>query len=166
LFFPLTHSNCGNLLPGNYNKACSTYFGGYYHGLYTSSDDESEAGFTLTKAMAFLRQSRGERFLDEHKTGDWFFPCEVIRLVADGMVVKQWIPDGSEQNFWDPEFKDTEINIMLEPEIMELVYVYKPYARRLADALGGCISRPLGIISPAGVGTWIKLPYVQPPFDA
>jgi hypothetical protein len=42
------------------------------------------------------------------------------------MQLKQWIPEGGEEDFVEPEFKDDEIVIFLEPEIMEFVYVYAP----------------------------------------
>ena len=40
------------------------------------------------------------------------------------MQLKQWIPEGGEEDFVEPEWKDVEICIFLEPEIMEFVYVY------------------------------------------
>lgn len=116
---------CSNILPGRFNKACSTYFGGYYHGLYSgSSDEEFEGRYTNRKAMTFLRRSRGQKYLAERKVGEWPFPCEVIRVTSGSMVVRQWIPEGIEEDYAEPEHKDTEIEIFLDPEVMEAVYVY------------------------------------------
>jgi hypothetical protein len=76
--------------------------------------------------MTFLRRARTQKFLDERKIGEWSFPCEVVAVTAGEMVLKQWIPVGGEQDFVEPEFKDTEMRIFLEPEILEFVYVYVP----------------------------------------
>jgi hypothetical protein len=51
------------------------------------------------------------------------FPADIIGVIAGGldygmMVIKQWLVD--------LEFKDTEIHITLEKEILEFVYVYVP----------------------------------------
>ena len=130
--FPTPHAaltllmsrKCSNLLPGTFNKACSAYFGGHYHDLYSgSSDEEIESRFTTRKAMTFLRRARQQKFLAERKVGEWSFPCEVVGKEG-GMQLKQWIPEGGEEDFVEPEFKDDEIVIFLEPEIMEFVYVY------------------------------------------
>ncbi len=117
---------CSNLLPGHFNTACSTYFGGYYQGLYSgSSDEEAEHQYTTRKAMTFLRQARNQKFLAERKIGEWSFPCVVVHITSEQeMVLKQWIPEGGEQDFVEPDLKDTEIKIFLEKEILELVYVY------------------------------------------
>src|SRR5271155_88573 len=120
----LTSRKCSNLLPGTFNKACSAYFGGHYHDLYSgSSDEEIESRFTTRKAMTFLRRARQQKFLAERKVGEWSFPCEVVGKDG-GMQLKQWIPEGGEEDFVEPEFKDEEIVIFLEDEIMEFVYVY------------------------------------------
>ena len=117
---------CSNLLPGTFNKACSAYFGGHYHDLYSgSSDEEIESRFTTRKAMTFLRRARQQKFLAERKVGEWSFPCEVVGKEG-GMQLNQWVPEGGEEDFVEPEFKDEEIVIFLEPEIMEFVYVYVP----------------------------------------
>ena len=117
---------CSNLLPGHFNIACSTYFGGHYQGLYSgSSDEEFEHRYTNRKAMTFLRRARNQKFLAERKIGEWSFPCVVVEITADQeMVLKQWIPEGGEQDFVEPDLKDTEIKIFLEKEILEFVYVY------------------------------------------
>ena len=117
---------CSNLLPGHFNTACSTYFGGHYQGLYSgSSDEEFEHRYTNRKAMTFLRRARNQKFLAERKIGEWSFPCVVVEITADQeMVLKQWIPEGGEQDFVEPDLKDTEIKIFLEKEILEFVYVY------------------------------------------
>lgn len=75
--------------------------------------------------MTFLRRARGQKFLAERKVGEWSFPCECAGKEG-GMQLKQWIPEGGEEDFVEPEFKDVEICIFLEPEIMEFVYVYVP----------------------------------------
>jgi hypothetical protein len=113
------------VLPGTFNKACSTYFGGHYQGLYSgSSDEEFESRFTTRKAMTFLRRARGQKFLAERKIEEWSFPCEVVEVSVDEILLKQWVPEGGETDFVEPEFKDTEIRIVLEPEILEFAYVY------------------------------------------
>ena len=76
--------------------------------------------------MKFLYHASGQKFLAERKVGEWSFPCEVVGR-QDGMQLKQWIPDGGEEDFVEPEFKDEVISIFLEPEIMEFVYVYLPF---------------------------------------
>jgi hypothetical protein len=125
LYIDLMSRKCSNLLPGRFNTACSTYFGGHYHGLYSgSSDEEINSRFTTRKSMTFLRQAKGQKFLAERKIGEWSFPCEVSKVESTHMVLKQWIPEGGEDDFVEPEFKNTEIQIMLEPEILEFVYVY------------------------------------------
>jgi hypothetical protein len=43
------------------------------------------------------------------------------------MILKQWIPEGGEEDFVEPEFENEEIFVVLEPEIMEFVYVYVPF---------------------------------------
>ena len=119
------------MLPGNFNKACSTYFGGYYKGLYSgTSDEEFDYRFTNRKAMTFLHRARDQKFLGERKVGEWSFPCEVIALTQQEMVLKQWIPVGSEQDYVEPDFKDTEIRIVLEPEMLEFIYVYSSSAEK------------------------------------
>ena len=117
---------CSNLLPGHFNMACSTYFGGHYQGLYSgSSDEEFEHRYTNRKAMTFLRRARNQKFLAERKIGEWSFPCVVVEITADQeMVLNQWIPEGGERDFVEPDLKDTEIKIFLEKEILEFVYVY------------------------------------------
>jgi hypothetical protein len=110
-------------MPGSFNKACSTYFGGHYRDLYSeSSGDESSGKFTTGKAMTFLKRARGQAFLAEREEGVWSFPCEVVRVGDGGMAMKQWIPEGSKRDFLEPELKDTEIYITLEPEILAVVY--------------------------------------------
>jgi hypothetical protein len=77
--------------------------------------------------MTFLRRARNQKFLAARKTGEWSFPCVVFEITADQeMVLKQWIPEGGEQDFVEPDLKDTEIKIFLEKEILEFVYVYAP----------------------------------------
>jgi len=73
--------------------------------------------------MTFLRRARGQKFLAERVTGTWSFPCQVIAVTADEIVIKQCIIEGVEEDFLEPDFKDVEIRIFLEPEIMEFVYV-------------------------------------------
>jgi hypothetical protein len=125
LYINLIIRKCSNILPGRFNKACSAYFGGHYHGLYSgSSDEESESRFTTRTSMTFLRRAKGQKFLAERKIGEWSFPCEVIKVESTHMVLKQWIPEGGEDDFVEPEFKDTEMQIALEPEILQVVYVY------------------------------------------
>jgi hypothetical protein len=75
--------------------------------------------------MTFLRQQKGQKFLAERKVGEWSFPCEVTKVESTYMVLKQWIPEGGEDDFLEPEFKDTEIQITLEPDILQVVYVYE-----------------------------------------
>ena len=125
----IDHRKCSNLLPGHFNTACSTYFGGYYQGLFSgSSDEEVKHQFTNRKAMTFLRQARNQKFLAERKIGEWSFPCVVVDITSEQeMVLKQWIPEGGERDFVEPDLKDTEIKIFLEKEILELVYVYSIY---------------------------------------
>ena len=122
---------CSNVLPGHFNTACSTYFGGHYQGLYSgSSDEECEDRCTNRKAMAFLRRARNQKFLAERKIGEWSFPCVVVAISEEQeMVLKQWIPEGGEQDFVEPTLKDTEIKIVLEKEILTFVYVYSPLHR-------------------------------------
>jgi len=116
---------CSNLLPGRFNKLCSTYFGGYYQGLYDGSDDEEfEDRFTHRKAMAHLRRLRGQAFLADRKVGEWSFPCEVVRVSDEAMYLRQWVPEGGEEDYVEPQFKDTEFKIFLEPEVLKFVYVY------------------------------------------
>lgn len=147
---------CSNALPGDFNRACSTYFGGHYQGLYSgSSDEEHQLRFTSRKSMTFLRQAKGQAFLAERKIGEWSFPCEVISVDSTSMVIKQWIPEGGEEDFVEPEFKDTLIQITLEPEILELIYVYVSHVAGLI--VEGCILKVLGINLPTGCGIWIKL---------
>ena len=112
-------------MPGTFNKACSTYFGGYYQGLYTqSSDEEFEERFTIGKAIALLRQARGEKFLSERKIGEWCFPCEVTKVDDRKMILRQWIPEEGDAEFLEPSHADTEIPIVLDPEILDFVYPY------------------------------------------
>jgi hypothetical protein len=73
--------------------------------------------------MTFLRRTRNQKFLAERKVGEWSFPCEVVAVTPPKMVLKQWIPVGGEDDYVEPDLKDTEISITLEPEIMEFVYV-------------------------------------------
>jgi hypothetical protein len=74
--------------------------------------------------MTFLRQTRGQKFLAGKKIGEWSFPCVVTEVTFEEMVLKQWIPEGGEQDYVEPDLKDTEIRIFLEPEILKFVYVY------------------------------------------
>jgi hypothetical protein len=74
--------------------------------------------------MTYLRRIRGQAFLAEREDGNWSFPCEVIRVNSESMVVKQWIPEGGEEDYVEPEMKDVEIEIFLDTEVMEYVYVY------------------------------------------
>jgi hypothetical protein len=126
------------MMPGNFNKACSAYFGGHYHDLYSGSSDEdyespsverrfTEQRFTTRKAMTFLRRAKGQSFLAERQLDEWSFPCEVIEIVSDGMILKQYIPEGGDEDYLEPEFKDTLLHIILEPEILEFVYLYITY---------------------------------------
>jgi len=48
-------------------------------------------------------------------------------VVPEGMLLKQYIPEGGEEDYVEPEMSDCLIEITLEPEILELVYVYEPY---------------------------------------
>jgi hypothetical protein len=113
-----------NVLPGTFNKLCSTYFGGYYKDLYDhSSDEEFEDRFTHRKAMTHLRRARGQSFLADRKIGEWSFPCEVVRVEEGGMVLRQWIPEGGEEDYVEPKFKDTEVKIWLEEEVLKFAYV-------------------------------------------
>jgi len=73
--------------------------------------------------MTFLRRARGQKFLAERVTGTWSFPCQVIAVTADEMVMKQCIIEGVEEDLLEPDLKEIEIRIFLEPKIMELVYV-------------------------------------------
>lgn len=132
-FFPatLTPRKCSNILPGNFNKACSAYFGGHYHGLYSgSSDEEFDYRFTTRKAMTFLRRLRTQKFLAGRKVAETSFPAEVVGVIPGDdygvMVIKQWIVEGGEEDYVDLEYTDTEIRITLEKEILEFVYVYVP----------------------------------------
>ena len=77
--------------------------------------------------MTFLRRRRGQAFLAERKVVEWSFPCEVVQVVPEGMLLKQYIPEGGEEDYVEPEMSDCLIEITLEPEILELVYVYEPY---------------------------------------
>ena len=118
-------------MPGNFNKGCSAYFGGHYHGLYSgSSDEEFDYRFTTRKAMTFLRRIRTQKFLAGRKVAETSFPAEVVGIIPGDdygiMVVKQWIVEGGEEDYVDLEYKDTEIHITLEKEILEFVYVYVP----------------------------------------
>jgi Argonaute siRNA chaperone (ARC) complex subunit Arb1 len=116
---------CGNLMPGMFNKACSTYFGGYYQGLYSgTSDEEAEDRLTNRKAMTFLRRIREQKFLTERKVAEYSSPCNVIDLTSDSMILKQCIPLGSEDDYVEPSLKDVEIKIRLEEDVMELIYTY------------------------------------------
>ena len=108
--------------------------------------------------MTFLRRSQGQSFLAARKDGAWSFPCEVTEVLSDGMVVKQYIPEGSEEDFLEPEFKDTLIRIILEPEILEFVYLYMSI-KEGALTVGECILRRCGIGLRMGDGIWIKLLY-------
>jgi hypothetical protein len=149
-----------NVLPGTFNKLCSTYFGGYYKGLYDhSSDEEFEDRFTHRKAMTHLRRARGQSFLADHKVGEWSFPCEVVRVEEGCMVLKQWIPEAGEEDHVEPRFKDTEVKIWLEEEVLKFAYVYFLCAGMWRLILGGCILRGRGINFCRGRGIWIKLPY-------
>jgi hypothetical protein len=160
LYIYLIIRKCSNLLPGNFNKACSTYFGGYYNGLYSgSSDEEIDSRFTTRKSMTFLRQQKGQKFLAERKVGEWSFPCEVTKVESTYMVLKQWIPEGGEDDFLEPEFKDAEIQITLEPDILQVVYVYELCPALLI--LVGCILKLLGINLQMRCGIWIKLLYLR-----
>jgi len=121
---------CSNLLPGRFNKLCSTYFGGHYQGLYDGSDDEEfEDRFTHRKAMMHLRRLRGQAFLADRKVGEWSFPCEVLGVSDEAMHLRQWVPEGGEEDYVEPQFKDTELKIFLEPEVLKFVYVYGPRLR-------------------------------------
>jgi hypothetical protein len=132
---PQTGANirkCSNLLPRNFNKACSTYFGGHYHGLYSgSSDEEFDSRFTTHKAMTFLRRIRTQKFLAGRKVTETSFPAEAVGVISGDsdhgmMVIKQWLVEGGDEDYVDLEFKDTEIHITMEKEILEFVYVYVP----------------------------------------
>ena len=81
--------------------------------------------------MTLLRQSRGQKFLAEKKSGEWSFPCVVTEVSSEEMVLKQWIPQGGEQDYVEPDLKHTEIRIFLEPEILKFVYVYPPPTTKL-----------------------------------
>jgi hypothetical protein len=73
--------------------------------------------------MTFLRRTRSQAFLADKKVGEWSFPCEVIAVIGQEMVLKQWIPEGVEVDYVEPDLKDTEIRIFLEPDILQYVYV-------------------------------------------
>jgi hypothetical protein len=66
----------------------------------------------------------------------------------------------------EPEMADCLIEITLEPEILELVYVYEPHhptgfgGLRCGLMAGECILRGLGINLPMGCGIWIRLLFV------
>jgi len=164
---------CSNLLPGRFNKLCSTYFGGHYHGLYDGSDDEEfEDRFTHRKAMMHLRRLRGQAFLADRKVGEWSFPCEVIGVSDEAMHLRQWVPEGGEEDYVEPQFKDMELKIFLEPEVLRFVYVYGSplhccVVSRLLGlktspfCVGGCISREHGTNYCRAHGIWIKLPYIH-----
>lgn len=143
-----------NLLPGQFNRACSTYFGGHYHGLYSgSSDEEFEYRFTNRKAMTFLRRQKDQKFLAEKKIGEWSMPAVVIDVTEQEMVLRQWIPEGSELDYVEPDLKDTEIRIFLEPEILKFVYVYVTLGWPLLIwVTAGCILRVLFIKFPVEHG--------------
>jgi|SRR5579862_446 hypothetical protein len=154
------------MLPGNFNKACSAYFGGHYHNLYSGSSDEdyespspegrfTEQRFTTRKAMTFIRRAKGQSFLAERKLDEWSFPCEVIEIASDGMILKQYIPEGGDDDYLEPTFKDTLLHIILEPEILEYVYLYRPhYTGNLI--VGACILKRPGIDLLTRCGIWIK----------
>jgi len=74
--------------------------------------------------MTFLRLCRGQSFLAAERTGYWSFPVEIVRVDNDTMVVRQCVFDGSENEYTVPEHQDTEIKIVLEPELVQFVYVY------------------------------------------
>jgi hypothetical protein len=151
-------------LPGQFNRACSTYFGGHYQGLYSgSSDEEFEYRFTNRKAMTFLRRQKDQKFLAERKIGEWSIPAVVTDVTEHEMVLKQWIPEGGEQEYVEPDLKDTEIRIFLEPEILEFVYVYVSLGLVLEliwGVIGGCILKLLFIKFRVELGIWIKLLYI------
>jgi len=44
-------------------------------------------------------------------------------VTAHEIVIKQCVIEGVEEDFLEPDLKDVEIRIFLEPEIMEFVYV-------------------------------------------
>ena len=77
--------------------------------------------------MTFLRRRRGQAFLAERKVVEWSFPCEVVQVVPEGMLLKQYIPEGGEEDYVESEMADCLMEITLEPEILELVYVYEPH---------------------------------------
>ena len=79
--------------------------------------------------MTFLRQSRNQKFLAERKIGEWSFPCVVTDIITitgskQEMVLKQWIPEGGEQDYVEPDLERYRNRIFLEQEILEFVYVY------------------------------------------
>ena len=42
----------------------------------------------------------------------------------EAMYLRQWVPEGGEEDYVEPQFKDTEFKIFLEPEVLKFVYVY------------------------------------------
>jgi hypothetical protein len=73
---------------------------------------------------------RTQKFLAGRKVAETSFPAEVVGIIPGDdygvMVIKQWIVEGGEEDYVDLEYKDTEIHITLEKEILEFVYVYVP----------------------------------------
>lgn len=78
--------------------------------------------------MTFLRNTRTQEFLASRKLEESVFPAKVIDVVPGEiygvMVIKQWLVEGGEEDYVDLEFKNVEISITLEKEILEYVYVY------------------------------------------
>jgi hypothetical protein len=153
------YSNLFPGFPGDFNKACSTYFGGHYHGLCSGCSDAGfDYHFTTCKAMTFLRRVHNQKFLAGRKVTETSFPAEVVGIIPRDnygiMVIKRWLVKGGEADQVDLEYKDTEIHITLEKEILEFVYVYIPSVCGLM--IGGCILRLCGVVSRMGCGIWIK----------
>lgn len=73
-----------------------------------------------------LTRARGKLFLADLHVAQWSFPCEVFRVSDEAMYLRQWVPEGGEEDFVEPRFKDVEVEIFLEPEILKFVYVYLP----------------------------------------
>jgi hypothetical protein len=145
------------VLPGTFNIVCSTVFGGHYHDLYDTTDDDFPSRFTTRRALAFLKLHRGQDFLSSERTGYWSFPAQVIRVNVGSMLVKQCVLEGCDDGYAEPDLSDVEIKIVLEPEVKEFVYVYDLAVDKLMT--GGCLSRRSGIVCQMGLGTWIKLRY-------
>jgi len=112
--------------------------------------------------MTFLRRQKDQKFLAERKIGEWSIPAVVIDVTEHEMVLRQWIPEGGEQVYEEPDLKDTEIRIFLEPEILKFVYVYvspEVVLGLIWGFIGVCILKLLFIKFQVECGIWIKLPY-------